>query len=121
MDVKMEGKAGKIFITGTGRAGTTFLMKLFIHLGYNTGYTPITMLPFIYPGCNSGLERPFRAPPRILKNPEFCYQIDAAIKSKIHIAYVIVPIRDYKEAAQSRVRYGHSAGGLWRAANSEES
>ena len=27
----------KILITGTGRCGTTFLIKLFSFLGYNTG------------------------------------------------------------------------------------
>ena len=31
----------KILITGTGRSGTTFLIKLFTFLEYDTGYTKL--------------------------------------------------------------------------------
>ena len=47
----------KILITGTGRCGTTFLIKLFSFLDFNTGYNRNNYKLSIYSNCNSGMER----------------------------------------------------------------
>jgi hypothetical protein len=47
----------KILITGTGRCGTTFLIKLFSFLNFNTGFNKDNYKVFIFSNCNSGLEK----------------------------------------------------------------
>jgi hypothetical protein len=49
----------------------------------------------------------------ILKNPEFLTQIENIRKDNINIKYVILPIRDYKSSALSRVTHDRHCGGLW--------
>jgi len=43
----------KIFITGTGRCGTTFLIKLFTFLNFNTGFNKSNYQRFIFSHCNA--------------------------------------------------------------------
>lgn len=112
----------KIYITGTGRSGTTFLIKLFTFLGYNTGYNEANYDKFIFKNCNSGMERHYSAKCYVIKNPTIIFDIEAIVADpNIKIKYIIVPIRDYEESAQSRARHGiMTAGGLWRAQNVSE-
>jgi hypothetical protein len=42
-------------ITGTGRAGTTFLVDLLTHLGLDTGYSTNTLDQFKYKNPRAGL------------------------------------------------------------------
>lgn len=106
----------KILITGTGRAGTTFLIKLFTWLEYNTGWNKDNYKKNIQTSCNSGMERKYYENFYILKNPNFMHNIETIIKDEnIRIKYVIIPIRDYKLSAQSRVKNGKKNGGLWHA------
>ena len=106
----------KILITGTGRCGTTFLIKLFSFLGFNTGYNKDRYRSSISPNCNSGMERRYNENYYILKNPLFMANIETIIKDpSIKIKSVIIPIRDLKTAAKSRVRHGRQRGGLWNA------
>ena len=114
----------KILITGTGRCGTTFLIKLFTFLDFDTGYTKTNYVNFINKNCNSGMEKEINSPNYVLKNPTYIEKIndifEILTKNKIHIKLVIIPIRDYKESAASRVSYKKNGGGLWNATNEEE-
>ncbi|QKF94462.1 hypothetical protein QKU48_gp1004 [Fadolivirus algeromassiliense] len=106
----------KIIITGTGRAGTTFLMRLFTLLKLSTGFSPETMNAYIHKNCNAGLERSnLNTSVKIIKNPTFMTQIQTFVNQKHKIELVIVPMRDLNESAQSRVNNGKKAGGLFNA------
>lgn len=106
----------KILITGTGRCGTTFIIKLFSFLNYDTGYTKENYENYIYNNCNSGLERDYTEPFSVLKNPSYIENIKMIIEDKnVFIKQVIIPIRDYKLSAISRVNNTCYAGGLWNA------
>jgi hypothetical protein len=105
---------GKIIITGTGRAGTTFLMILFSFLKLDTGWDEVTFRRNIASKCNSGLEKDISAPHRIIKGPDLIRHIKK-ICAKTKIDLIIIPIRDYEAAAESRVHNGVGAGGLFGA------
>lgn len=110
----------KILITGTGRCGTTFLIKLFSFLEYDTGFNKNTYLKAISTNCNSGMEYSYTAKHYILKNPSFLINIEGIIKDKtVNIKHVIIPIRDFNESAKSRASFGKQNGGLWNATNEE--
>lgn len=101
-----EEKPKKVYVTGTGRSGTTFLMLIFTHLNLDTGFETDNYEKFIPKNaykCNSGLERNFNEKPYILKNPQYIGNFEEIIKS-IDIDCVIIPMRDYSEAAKSRFR-----------------
>jgi len=113
-------------ISGTGRAGTTFLVKLLTNLGLDTGYSLWDL--HVWANCNAGLERDLRAEdaPYIVKSPWICDTIDeVAADPRIVIDYAIIPMRTLEAAAESR-RYvertsdrdqfegpGGLPGGLW--------
>jgi len=107
-----------IAISGTGRAGTTFLMQLFTELGLDTGFakTNIDNLP---PQSYGGLERSIYDPhaPYIVKNPGICdHMADIVRNEAITIDHLIVPIRTLNHAAESRRRVqasGCAYGALW--------
>ena len=104
----------KILITGTGRCGTTFLIKLFSFLDFNTGFNKANYKLSIYPNCNSGMEREYNENYYVLKHPTFMTDIDKIVKdTSITIKNVIIPIRDFKMSAKSRVNHGDQPGGLW--------
>jgi len=104
----------KVLITGTGRCGTTFLIKLFSFLGFNTGYNKDNYESSINPNCNSGMERNYKDNYYILKNPRFMSDIETIVKDKsITIKNIIIPIRDLNNSAKSRVKNGKQNGGLW--------
>ena len=106
----------KILISGTGRCGTTFLIKLFTFLDFDTGYTKINYKNSIKGNCKSGMEKKYNDKNYILKSPSFIDNIKNIIEDKnIEIEYFILPIRDYEKSADSRVKHGKSAGGLWGA------
>jgi hypothetical protein len=104
----------KVLITGTGRCGTTFLIKLFSFLGFDTGYNRDNYNLDISTNCNSGMERNYEDNYYILKNPMFLCYIEKIIKDKsITIKNVIIPIRDLNNSAKSRLKHGNQNGGLW--------
>jgi len=92
-------------ITGTGRAGTTFLVKLLTNLGLDTGFTPNDLITKTDPIAHAGLEHDIRraSSPYIIKNPAFCdisHEIFA--RDDIAIDHIFIPIRDLTAAADSR-------------------
>jgi len=106
----------KILITGTGRCGTTFLIKLFSFLDFNTGYTKENYKLSIYSNCNSGMERKYNDNYYILKNPSFMSDIEQILKdTSVIIKSVVIPIRNLKDSAKSRIKHMHKNGGLWNA------
>ena len=111
----------KILITGTGRSGTTFLVKLFTILGYDTGFNKNNYVNYISKKCNSGLETYIYDKFYILKNPNFIRDIESILNEyKEQIKQVIIPIRNYKDSAKSRESNGYENGGWWGAYTVEE-
>ena len=99
----------KVMVTGTGRCGTTLIIKIFSFVGMNTGYTLDSYTEGIDTGCNAGMERPVMSRFTVLKNPLFLHLIPNILE-EVRIKYMIVPIRDYVASAESRKR--HSDKGL---------
>lgn len=106
-------------ITGTGRTGTTLLMKIFTEIGLDTGFSknePVNKL------SQGGLEGDVRTSPHYyVKEPQFCdYAHEVFADPDIAIDRVIIPMRKLHDAADSRYRvYKESGydpdapGGLW--------
>ena len=114
----------KILITGTGRCGTTFLIKLFSFLGFDTGYNRNNYKDNIFSNSNSGMERWYTENYYILKNPYFISNINTILNDQtIKIKLVIIPVRDYTLSAKSRARLqvgeGIISGGLWCASDEQ--
>ena len=106
----------KVYITGTGRCGTTFLIKLFSFLNFNTGFNKSNYAKDIFSHCNSGMENAYNSVYDVVKNPTIIHNIKTIVADpKVHITAVIIPIRDYKASAASRIKHGRRAGGLWNA------
>ena len=97
-------------ITGTGRAGTTFLVQLFTELGLDTGFTTDTM--HLDPVANAGLELDIMSDkaPYIVKSPWLCDNIAEVLKART-INHAIIPMRELSAAAASRARV-HKAYGF---------
>ncbi len=110
-------------ISGTGRAGTTFLLKLLTNLGLDTGYRP-DELP-TDTRSNAGLELEIRDDdaPYVVKSPWICDTIEEVVANpNIVIDYAIIPMRTLEAAAESRRHVerhnqrspeGILPGGLW--------
>jgi hypothetical protein len=128
----------KVIITGTGRAGTTFLVRLLTEVGVDTGYTPAEARSLVDSHSHAGLEHELhqtpdsrgvrnwlRQPkhairsllggsprtPYVIKNPALCDHLDEIIAGgRVVIDHVYIPLRDLDEAALSRVRVGGADG-----------
>jgi hypothetical protein len=117
-------RLARIYISGTGRAGTTFLIQLLTKLGLDTGFSEPA------PGAYFELARAGYEwdlfdlnAPRIVKSPLLCDGVDDLVARGFLIAHVIIPVRDAAAAADSRIRVQmHTtgrqdgspvAGGLW--------
>jgi hypothetical protein len=111
-------------ISGTGRAGTTFLVQLLTELELDTGFKNVSSS--VFKNCNAGMEKNIGSEkaPYIIKNPWLCDYIEEILESRkvvIDIAYI--PIRDLYSASASRVYVtqntnmneynGYTPGGLW--------
>jgi hypothetical protein len=100
-------KAHHLLITGTGRAGTSFLVKYLAELGLNT-HCDRQQAPHWDRTAQAGLENlplvdPAGTLPYVIKTPwltEYTDQILA--RDDIAVDVVIVPIRNLVEAAASR-------------------
>jgi len=116
-------------ISGTGRAGTTFLVQLFTRLGLDTGFSEETLT--VDKIANAGLERCniTDKSPYILKSPWFCDTIEKIVLANV-IDCVIIPMRNLKDAAASRIRVQNNhgpekrktpvPGGLWHTYDPDE-
>jgi hypothetical protein len=109
-----------LLIAGTGRAGTTALVELFGACGLETGAEELRF----FKGTRAGLERTFvgDGSPYVVKHPyisEYLEDLVADGFDPARIDAVVVPVRDLRDSAASRIQvfadYGLRApGGLWR-------
>jgi len=98
-------KGHHVIISGTGRAGTTFLVQLFTELGLDTGFSD----PFerFKEDRNAGMEwnrQNIMTAPYIVKSPALCDELAQLLKEEkdFVIDHAIIPIRDLYSAAESR-------------------
>lgn len=109
---------GKNINYGDGRCGTTFLVKLFTFLNFDTGYTRHNYHQSIFANCNSGMEKEYTDKHYILKNPHFITKMEQIVNDPaVKVKTVIIPIRNLHLAAASRVRNKNLPGGLWNSTN----
>lgn len=119
-----DGIRHHVIISGTGRAGTSFLVQLLTHLGLETGFEPGAME--LSPVERAGFERDIRLTPApyIIKSPWLCEYIDEVLSNPlIQIDHAIIPVREMTAAAVSRAHVqeittgspdGETVnGGLW--------
>lgn len=119
--VAFEGfDLGKIIITGAGRAGTSFVMRLFIRLGLDTGFSAEKdgYGGAVRAGCEWRIEAEYAEPfellkaaidraPRILKSPDWGLLLKEFIdQGFIEVDHVFIPWRDLDVAAKSRLDVG---------------
>ena len=119
-----------VLISGTGRAGTTFLARLFGELGEDTGF--LNPEQGIDPISHAGLEVDLLTVPmpRVVKSPFACEKLAVALERKLYrIEHCFVPMRDLYSAAESRRRISRIhgnlnankvPGGIWDADGPEE-
>jgi hypothetical protein len=121
-----------VIISGTGRAGTTFLVQLFTRLGLDTGFPDLSSA--MHANCNAGMEWDLRRAdaPYIVKSPWLCDYLEEIVRDgEVVIDHAIVPIRDLYDAAESRrdvVRRADAdagpldaiPGGLWHTQRPEQ-
>jgi len=104
-----------LVVTGTGRAGTTFLVQLLGACGLDTGLDGSEALdPIANAGCEWHLVA--RDLPYVVKSPELCGHLGSFIADGHAIDHVLLAVRDIGDAAESRRRgtaAGGAAGGLW--------
>lgn len=117
----MQFPAHKVIITGTGRAGTTFIVRLLTEIGCDTGFDCRSWKKSYSEHCCAGLEWDILSPaaPYIVKNPRLCETLPSVLATgNFIIDHAIVPIRNLEAAALSRVRVGGQGGnvpgGLWK-------
>jgi hypothetical protein len=110
----------KVIITGTGRAGTTFLVRLLGALGLDTGISERNFANKYFEQCNAGLEHEIldRKTPYIVKNPALCKTLGPALATgRFVIDHAYIPIRELDSVAASRAAVGgvngSRPGGLW--------
>jgi hypothetical protein len=105
----MEFPIHKVVVTGTGRTGTTFLMRVLTECGLDTGFTHRTWKRDYFRHCNAGMERNILLPnaPYIVKNPNLCETLPAILGTgRFVIDHAIVPVRDLEAATRSRICVG---------------
>jgi len=101
----MKKPRGHVVITGTGRAGTTFLVQLLTNLNLDTGYNAETMSKGIQENARAGLENDVRkdSSPYIVKSTYFCdYASEVVKREDLRLEHVFIPVRDLFAAAESR-------------------
>lgn len=126
----------KIIICGTGRAGTTLLMRILTVAGMNTGFKPRHFHKVEANVGRAGLEKvPNRENahnlPLVLKTPHFVDVLpDLLAEDWFPIGLAIVPMRNLDAAAKSRkivrdraITAGQNPdrapGGLWKTDSAE--
>jgi hypothetical protein len=101
-------KRHHLLIAGTGRAGTSFLVRWFAAMGLRT-HLAAHHTPMWNEDANAGLEDlpvdpDWKGAPYVMKSPWLVEVIDEVLANKrIVLDGVIIPVRDLTEAATSRV------------------
>jgi len=95
----------QIVITGTGRAGTTFLVELLTGLGLDTGFKIEQISGLKNEIAQAGLEHQvgLESSPYIVKDPSFSeYAHTVFANANVDIEHIFIPIRDVELVASSR-------------------
>ena len=101
---------GHLLIGGTGRAGTTLLVRWFTALGFDTGFTEPDVAARVDPISHGGLEHSLGRTlgrgqhlPYIAKSPYFGQHLAGYLdRGELEIKCFILPMRDLHDAAESR-------------------
>jgi hypothetical protein len=96
----------KIVITGTGRAGTTVLVRILDALGLDTAVDSGKLAPYM-PSVRAGLECRVDDPdaPTVVKDMTLGFRMREILEAgEIPIAHVLIPTRRLDIAVASRVR-----------------
>lgn len=101
----------KVIITGTGRAGTSFLVRLLTLLGEDTGFTKDDdIIPQLRAGLEHKLDwhsaKSLRQGPRIIKKPLLSLSLKEVMEQGLNVEAVIIPVRDIDEVVESRKTSG---------------
>jgi hypothetical protein len=114
-------------ISGTGRAGTTLLVRVLTRAGLDTGFEPQNLQ--VDPVANAGLEWDLRAKPDcyIVKSPWIATYIEKVLpREDVTIDHAIICVRDLWQAAESRRKVqalrqtdAPVPGGLWETTEPE--
>ena len=124
----------KILIGGTGRAGTTLLVRILTCAGLETGFKESEFTQIEGSIGRAGLEFPVSYAnrnhlPVVVKSPHLVEVLPRILEEKwFQIGLAIIPIRDLSGATASRCRVHQKAldleicpqsvpGGLWKTAN----
>ena len=109
----------KIIITGPGRSGTSLLMVLLTRMGLDTGWQPHH--EDIKPNIRAGMEldnmdfslsddfivTKMENAPTIVKSPAISLHLKKVLQRNLFpIKHIILPLRDLREAAISRLQAG---------------
>lgn len=122
---------GHVLIAGTGRAGTTLLVRIFTHLGLDTGFTRQDIEAAEANVGRAGLEKKISRKgaarlPEIVKRPQVVDELgDGIAAGWFKVDHAIIPLRELRAAAESRravrdraIRTGidpkQAPGGLWK-------
>lgn len=92
-----------LLITGTGRTGTTFLVKLLTMLDFYTGFSKEQVTAG--KSLTAGLEHQGIGGnlPYVIKNPKLMWLLPELLrKNKVVIDHILLPMRDINAAAESR-------------------
>jgi hypothetical protein len=102
--LSMANPKHHLIISGTGRAGTTFLVQLFTQLGLDTGFSDPNAK--ISEHTNAGMEWDLRRRPNapyIIKSPALCDRLEELLASGDYVVdHALIPVRDLFSAAESR-------------------
>ena len=110
---------GKVIITGPGRAGTSFLVRLLTRLGEDTGFTRERdgYSEELRAGCEQkaivdlidgeATRETVARMPRVVKSPDWSFVLKNLVKQGwLDVDHVLIPFRDLDLSAQSRLDVG---------------
>lgn len=111
---------GKVIITGPGRSGTSFLVRLLTWLGEDTGYVKGGRTGYsdqVRAGCEQQVivrvldgdvvGANLAAAPRILKSPDWAFVLKNLVQNGwMDVDHVLIPFRDLDVTAESRLDVG---------------
>ena len=109
---------GHVIITGPGRAGSTFIVQMLTRLGYDTGFKPYKepVQAEWRAGCEQVVEGEYSDRemqerldklPHIVKSPSWAIPLKPLVGlGMLQVEHLIVPIRDLRLSALSRLDAG---------------
>ena len=95
-------------ITGTGRAGTSILLRFLgligIDVGDSTGWNSKARagLEYIINPSATEIDRKIDGAPKVFKDPRLSFRLRKCIEKGLDVEFVLIPVRDMKQSALSR-------------------